>query len=225
VSFHHFVNFKRSSIIDKICENISSDAIERFFSSGHRIMYVGADLSHGAPGSSGGLSSVAVVASADDIPNRYFKEVYKQERPLEARKESRELIVDMRAIMKSLIHQYEQLRGYPPSAIVVYRDGIANSEVDSVFEKELTAIRQACADLSSVYRPYLTYIVVNKRHHTRFFPTDSDKNVAAGTVVDSHDITNATTYDFYLNSHHGALVMKIFLLSFIACIIIVHLGN
>jgi hypothetical protein len=183
-----------------------SDVVDRFFSRGHRIMYVGADLSHAAPGAGTLPSIVAVVASADDVPNRYFKEVYQQLRPPEARGQSREYIVDMREIMRSLIRQYFDHRGYPPTAIIFYRDGISESEFDSVFEKELTGIRQACADLSPVYRPYLTYIVVSKRHHTRLFPTNSDKNVSAGTVVDSHDITNATTYDFFLNSHHGALV-------------------
>ncbi|CAF3439875.1 unnamed protein product [Rotaria socialis] len=181
------------------------DVIERFFSHGHRVMYVGADLSHAPPSARSQPSVVAVVASADDVPSRYFKEVYQQHRPESARNESREYIVDMKAIMKSLIQQYERHRGYPPNAIVMYRDGISESEFDTVFEKELTAIREACVELSPVYRPYLTYIVVNKRHHTRFFPTNSDKNVQAGTVVDSHDITNPTTYDFYLNSHHGAL--------------------
>jgi len=95
-----------------------------------------------------------------------------------------------------VIHQQQLL-----SIVMVFLK--VNSILSS--KKELTAIRQACVDLSPAYRPYLTYIVVSKRHHTRLFPTDSDKNVSAGTVVDSHDITNATTYDFYLNSHHGAL--------------------
>jgi eukaryotic translation initiation factor 2C len=171
-------------------------------------MYVGADLSHPAPGAGGQTSVVAVVASADDVPNRYFKEVYKQERPAQTKGKSRDIIVSMREIMKSLIRQYEQHRGYPPTAIVIYRDGISEGEFFSVFEDELMATRKACAELSPAYRPYLTYIVVNKRHRTRLFPTGSDKNVSAGTVVDSHDITNATTYDFYLNSHHGALVRK-----------------
>ncbi|CAF3728415.1 unnamed protein product [Rotaria sordida] len=181
------------------------DIINRFFSHGHRIMYVGADLSHPAPSSGGQPSVVAVVASADDVPNRYFKEVYQQQRPASAAGESREYIVSMKEIMKSLIQQYAQHRGYPPKAIVIYRDGISEGEFNTVFEKELMAIREACVELSSVYRPCLTYIVVNKRHHTRLFPINLEKNVAAGTVLDSHEITNATTYDFYLNSHHGAL--------------------
>lgn len=169
-------------------------------------MYVGADLSHPAPSARNQPSIVAVVASADDIPNRYFKEVYLQYRPPTAKGESRESIVSMKDIMKSLITQYKQHRGFPPSAIIMYRDGISEGEFNSVFEHELTAIRQACVELSRVYRPYITYIVVNKRHHTRLFPVNSEKNIPAGTVVDSHDITHAATYDFYLNSHFGALV-------------------
>ncbi|CAF0788522.1 unnamed protein product [Adineta ricciae] len=178
--------------------------IEEFFSRGHRIMYVGIDLSHGAPSSSRGRSTVAVVASADDIPNRYFKEIYMQERPSDAKGESWEYVVDMKDIMKSLINQYyEKHQGQPPTAIVIYRDGISESEFDTVFEKELTAIREACVELSPVYHPHLTYIVVNKRHHTRFFVPNSKDNVPAGTVVDSHDVTHATTYDFFLTSHQA----------------------
>ncbi|CAM4972896.1 unnamed protein product [Rotaria socialis] len=179
------------------------DVIGQFFSCGHQYMYVGVDLSHGAPGSGRKCSTVAVVASADDIPNRYFKEIYVQERSAEARGESRECVVDMKKIMKSLIRQYKEQRGYPPKAIVIYRDGIADSEFDSVFEYELMATREACVELASIYRPYLTYIIVNKRHHTRFSPGDLNGNVKAGTVVDSHEVINPTTYNFFLNSHHS----------------------
>jgi eukaryotic translation initiation factor 2C len=154
-------------------------------------MYVGIDLSHAAPGSRRKRSAVAVVASVDDIPIRYLKEIYIQERPAKEQGQGWEYIV----------------------AIVIYRDGISTSEFDTIFEKELTATREACIELSPAYRPYLTYIVVNKRHHTRFFPENSKDNVEAGTVVDSHDVTNPTTYDFFLNSHHGAKVNKMILLS------------
>ncbi|CAM4770677.1 unnamed protein product, partial [Rotaria magnacalcarata] len=61
------------------------DVIERFFSHGHRVMYVGADLSHAPPSARSQPSVVAVVASADDVPSRYFKEVYQQHRPESAR--------------------------------------------------------------------------------------------------------------------------------------------
>jgi eukaryotic translation initiation factor 2C len=169
-------------------------------------MYVGVDLCHSPLGLNDQRSIVAVVASADDIPNRYFKEIYIQNRFSSDRNESVENVVKMKEIMKSLVSQYEQHRGYPPKAIVIYRDGIADSVFDTVFKKELIAIREACVELCPVYQPCLTYIVVNEGHHTRFFPTNLKGNIVAGTVIDSHDVTNPTTYNFFLKSHHWPLV-------------------
>jgi eukaryotic translation initiation factor 2C len=51
----------------------------------------------------------------------------------------------------------------------------------------------------------VTFIVVQKRHHVRFFPmnpkdADRNGNVLPGTVVDKA-ITSPHEWDFYLNSH------------------------
>lgn len=52
--------------------------------------------------------------------------------------------------------------------------------------------------------PKLTFIIVKKRHNTRFFARDSNTggmiNVQPGTVVDT-DIVHPEDFDFYLNSH------------------------
>jgi eukaryotic translation initiation factor 2C len=196
------------SMICRHCFHLCySPVIERFFSKGHRIMYVGADLSHIHSDSDGRISSVAVVASADDVPNRYFKQIYKQKRAGDTRNYSIENIVEMKNIMKSILVQYKTYRGFPPNAIVIYRDGISTGEFDTVFVNELTSVREACVELSDSYRPSLTYIVVSKRHHTRFFPTQGVNNVCAGTLVDSSEINHPETRSFYLNSHCGLLVV------------------
>lgn len=53
----------------------------------------------------------------------------------------------------------------------------------------------------------MTFICVQKRHHTRFFPLEQsqgkNENVMPGTCVDS-DIVHPTQYQFYLASH-GAI--------------------
>merc|ERR1712071_747874 len=73
---------------------------------------------------------------------------------------------------------------------------------------ELTAIRKACARLSPEYRPPITFVVVQKRHHTRLFPENPadeigrGKNVPPGTVVD-RTIVHPTESDFFLVSHQG----------------------
>ncbi|XP_021941607.1 protein argonaute-2-like [Zootermopsis nevadensis] len=76
---------------------------------------------------------------------------------------------------------------------------------NEVLREELNAIRCACSSLEQGYKPKVTFLVVQKRHHTRFFPSPEDadgrnKNVPPGTVVD-REITHPIEVDFYLVSH------------------------
>lgn len=80
-----------------------------------------------------------------------------------------------------------------------------------VLNSELNAIRNACRSLQADYQPKVTFLVVQKRHHTRFFPTrdqdaDAKKNVPAGTIVDTI-ITHPWETDFYLVSHASLQVI------------------
>jgi len=62
--------------------------------------------------------------------------------------------------------------------------------------------------LESGYQPGITYIAVQKRHHTRLFCAEKKDmdgksgNIPAGTTVDS-GITHPQEFDFYLCSHAG----------------------
>lgn len=65
------------------------------------------------------------------------------------------------------------------------------------------------------YQPGITFLVVQKRHHTRFFPNPKDgdgsrnNNVLAGTIVD-REITHPNELDFYLVSHQSIQVDCLF---------------
>ena len=55
----------------------------------------------------------------------------------------------------------------------------------------------------------ITFLVVSKRHHVRFFPTRSDQgdqsgNCRPGLVVDS-GIVHPVYDDFYIQSHRGLI--------------------
>ncbi|EOY30932.1 Stabilizer of iron transporter SufD / Polynucleotidyl transferase isoform 3, partial [Theobroma cacao] len=77
-------------------------------------------------------------------------------------------------------------------------------------EDSSPSIAAACASLESTYQPPVTFIVVQKRHHTRLFAsnhsdrssTEKSGNILPGTVVDSK-ICHPTEFDFYLCSHAG----------------------
>jgi len=46
-----------------------------------------------------------------------------------------------------------------------------------ILHYELLAIRDACIKLEKDYQPGITYIVVQKRHHTRLFCADKSERV------------------------------------------------
>ncbi|KHJ46943.1 piwi domain protein [Trichuris suis] len=95
-----------------------------------------------------------------------------------------------------------------PSRIIVFRDGVSEGEFRQVLREELRALRAACRSLDKAYRPGITYVVVQKRHHARFMCKDESmavgkgRNIPAGTVIDRR-VTSADGYDFYLCSHTG----------------------
>ena len=80
-----------------------------------------------------------------------------------------------------------------------------------VLSNELRAIREACTMLEVGYQPGITFIVVQKRHHTRLFCRNQEDrsgksgNIPAGTTVDV-GICHPTEFDFYLCSHAGIQV-------------------
>lgn len=119
--------------------------------------------------------------------------------------------------VRELLVRFYQCTQFKPVRIVFYRDGISHGQFVNTLTHELRAIREACLQLEENYQPGITYIAVQKTHHTRLFATDpADQvgraaNVPPGTVVDTN-ITHPTDFDFYLCSHAGIQV-SIFLIS------------
>ena len=68
--------------------------------------------------------------------------------------------------------------------------------------------QQACRELHQNYQPQITFIVVQKNKHVRFFVEESrdqrgkSRNAPAGTVVDTQ-VCHPTEFDWYLLSHAG----------------------
>ena len=79
-----------------------------------------------------------------------------------------EVIQDMKNVTKKLLMQfYQQNNGRKPEKIVMFRDGCSEGQFLTVLAQELVAIREACQQLEQGYQPPVTFIVVQKRHHTR----------------------------------------------------------
>uniref|UniRef100_A0A663MW10 Protein argonaute-1 n=2 Tax=Athene cunicularia TaxID=194338 RepID=A0A663MW10_ATHCN len=145
--------------------------------------------------------SPQVVGSMDAHPSRYCATVRVQ-RPRQ------EIIEDLSYMVRELLIQFYKSTRFKPTRIIFYRDGVPEGQLPQILHYELLAIRDACIKLEKDYQPGITYIVVQKRHHTRLFCADKNErigksgNIPAGTTVDTN-ITHPFEFDFYLCSHAG----------------------
>ena len=87
-----------------------------------------------------------------------------------------------------ILQYFKRITGFLPRRVLFYRDGVSEGEFGEVALNEISALKRAFAKVG--FECTLTFLIVNKRHHIRFFPTsqnDADRsgNVRPGTVVDS----------------------------------------
>ncbi|XP_074657018.1 protein argonaute-2-like [Tubulanus polymorphus] len=165
------------------------------------IIFLGADVTHPPAGDTSKPSIAAVVGSMDAHPSRYSATVRLQPH-------RQEIIQDLTAMVRELLIQFYKSTRFKPNRIIIYRDGVSEGQFQQVLQHELRAIREACMKLEMDYQPGITFIVVQKRHHTRLFCADrkdqigKSGNIPAGTTVDI-GIIHPTEFDFFLCSHAG----------------------
>ena len=90
--------------------------------------------------------------------------------------------------------------------------GVSEGQYQKVLEEEFTQILEACEKIYREHktpRPKINVMIVGKRHHTRFYPTEekyADMNSRVkgnppnGTVVD-RGVTMEKGHDFFLQAH------------------------
>uniref|UniRef100_A0A803MLG5 Uncharacterized protein n=1 Tax=Chenopodium quinoa TaxID=63459 RepID=A0A803MLG5_CHEQI len=174
----------------------------------------GADVTHPPPGEDSSASIAAVVASMD------WPEVTKYKGLVSAQAHREEIIQDLYKVVddpvkgkvhsgmiRELLISFLRNTRQKPDRIIFFRDGVSEGQFSQVLLHEVNAIWQACASLEEGYLPRVTFVVVQKRHHTRLFPvdnrmTDKSGNILPGTVVDTN-ICHPSEFDFYLCSHAG----------------------
>ncbi|MGH0191083.1 UNVERIFIED_CONTAM: hypothetical protein FKN15_056277 [Acipenser sinensis] len=94
---------------------------------------------------------------------------------------SQEVIQDLTNMVRELLIQFYKSTRFKPTRIIYYRGGVSEGQMKQVAWPELIAIRKACISLEEDYRPGITYIVVQKRHHTRLFCSDKSERVRLWT--------------------------------------------
>jgi eukaryotic translation initiation factor 2C len=187
------IMLKVNAKLNGICHTLQ----EPSYNSQVNTMFVGGDVTHPSPDQRDIPSIVGVAASYDSTGFKYNCS-WRIQDPRE------EMIQDFENIMVDHMNFYRAKNGQYPTKIFYYRDGVSEGQFQTVLDIEMTALKKACIRLRCNAK--ITFIVVQKRHHTRFFPDvkvgdgGRNNNVKAGTVVDK-DIVHPHQYQFYLASH------------------------
>ncbi|VAI52214.1 unnamed protein product [Triticum turgidum subsp. durum] len=154
----------------------------------------GADVTHPHPGEDSSPSIAAVVASQD------WPEVTRYAGLVSAQAHRQELIEDLYKVrqdpqkgpvssgmIRELLISFKKSTGEKPQRIIFYRfvpnqrtpGHVLSAFTDALSSTPLSgmALARACASLEANYQPQVTFIVVQKRHHTRLFAHNhNDKN-------------------------------------------------
>jgi len=159
----------------------------------------GADVTHPGIGDEN-PSIAALVGSFDAKATKYATSIRFQASRME-------IISALKDMVQELLKIFYKETRKKPGRILFYRDGVSEGQFEEVLNHEVDSIRKACTALEATYKPTITFVIVQKRHHARFFPmdqkdTDKSKNCLPGTVVEK-TITHPFEFDFYLQSHPG----------------------
>lgn len=189
-------------------------------------MVVGYDVIHPTgPDTEDMQSQVGFVASVDIRELSQWQGCYWGQ-------EARTEILDnnLQQAFKKTVLCWGRARGKRPDKIVIFRDGVSESQYETVLEKELGLIRKACEALAdeeykyelkrteggrsgpvplgkkpSLWSPKITFVVSVKRHSTRFYPTDSiSMNERTRNIkagtVVDRSVTQARFWEFFLTA-------------------------
>nr|POE74676.1 protein argonaute mel1 [Quercus suber] len=173
-------------------------------------MLMGIDVTHPSPGSVKEAPSIAsVVASIDPFLGAWPGSVRCQ-------KGKQEMVSGLEEMVKERLNLWLKKNRRYPDKIVLYRDGVSEGQYATVLNEELPSFYAAFKALMGAKNmwPKLTVIIVGKRHHTRFYPTDvkgadvdprgnrGTYNPKPGTIVDRH-IGGRILREFWLQAHAG----------------------
>ncbi|KAK7727387.1 hypothetical protein SLS63_007210 [Diaporthe eres] len=148
-------------------------------------------------------SQVGLVISADDQLGQWLSYYWNQK----PRQEMTDTTLTEAFV--TLLQDWKLANGTnskkPSLDVVIYRDGVSESQFDQVLQKEVPKIREAYKRVFPGKGLRITLVVAIKRHTTRFFPTDlrgrdSKGNIRPGTVVDN-GVTQKKYWEFFMAAH------------------------
>lgn len=112
------------------------------------LMVVGIDVGHGIAGGSGSNPSMAGIVGTLDASCSRYGAVVQEQTP------GHEIVLGLQQGLLQLLQERQQVSGQLPGALLVYRDGVSDSQYLAVLQQEVPALRAACRELGGAeYNP------------------------------------------------------------------------
>ena len=135
-------------------------------------MVMGIDVTHPSPGQiKEGPSIAAVVASIDKHLAQWPCSLRTQRREFKGADEVVKPPQLGPMVSERLDLWMQNNKGNLPERILVYRDGVSESQYEEILRTEVPVIQAECVKKGS-NSTLVAFVVVGKRHHTRFYPTN-----------------------------------------------------
>ncbi|GAA0185092.1 translation initiation factor [Lithospermum erythrorhizon] len=171
-------------------------------------LIVGMDVSHGSPGRAD-VPSIAAVVSSRKWPfiSSYRASVRTQPSKMEMVGCLFKKVSDTKdeGVFRELLLDFYNTSGSrKPEQIIIFRDGVSESQFSQVLNIELEQMIEACRLLDDSWSPKFMVVIAQKNHHTRFFLENATANVPPGTIVDN-GICHPRNNDFYMCAHAGRI--------------------
>ncbi|XP_072164062.1 piwi-like protein 1 isoform X2 [Diadema setosum] len=160
-----------------------------------KLMIIGIDSFHEGAGARSKRSVCGFVATMNNYQTRYFSQCSFQP----AGSEHGDAFV---TLMTNALKRYHTLNSFLPDRVIVFRDGVGDSQLTTVVNYEVSQIRQAMSKVYPETAPQkLAVVVVKKRINNRFFLNDRGNlgNPPPGTVIDDV-VTRPMWYDYFIIS-------------------------
>ncbi|CAA3030735.1 Protein argonaute MEL1 [Olea europaea subsp. europaea] len=130
----------------------------------HTIIF-GADVTHPHPGPLQALLLLRALVSAQSHREEIIQDLYKKT-------EDPNSGIVHSGMIRELLISFCKSTGCMPERIIFYRDGVSEGQFNQVLLHEMNAILKACVSIRDGYLPCVSFVVVQKRHHTRLFPAN-----------------------------------------------------
>lgn len=158
----------------------------------NNVMICGVDTYHDSQVK--GRSVAALVCSLNKAATRYYSKTCFQHN-------HQELCQGLNVCLTAALKKYHEVNGTLPDRIIIYRDGVGDGQLESVFQTEVPQLKSCFNALGADYKPRVAVVVVKKRINTRLFASirNNISNPPPGTIVDS-EVTRPIWADFFLIS-------------------------